>query len=530
MKSLLFGAVFCMGCSVSALLGQTSVNPGTNAFASATLISGTWAQSLNATATNFTTEVSEPGHLMNGGVGAGRTAWWYWLATEPGFCTVSTRLLNRVDNAVGRTTLAVYTGGSLASLQRVGANEDWSTTTLAGALGYSQVTFYAVPGTVYRFAADGRAAGDVNANRFQLALELRFSPLAKTVRSGVWFLPGPGGGVADAGTVALTTTGTGAFSGRLVTMARTYAFKGVFGLDGTAVLAFERPKKNGLPQPPVSILVSLVGGGEMRLTQDGYEATAGLSEKAVFAAGQTVPTAGLYTAYQIPSGGGPGMATGYGTTSMSVAAKGQVRCMGTLPDGTAYACSGALMKTTTPGVDGISLFLPLYAKKGFFLMQGSLTDNGEADRMALFGVMSRPLPRSATDPYYPAGLVIGLQISGTKWTVPPAGSRALGYLNPTGAGRLRITNVLGELGGGGDWLENLTLSTANKFTFASSARKPSLVLNVKTGLVTGSITQVPLVARSIRAVLAKLTPLSEPYLAGHVRARTITLPLLIEIP
>ncbi len=71
--------------------------------------------------------------------------WWQWTATTTGLITVDT-----LGSALNNTVLAVYTGGSVNSLNQVAFSDNISGSNLK-----SQVTFTAVAGTTYYFAVDG---------------------------------------------------------------------------------------------------------------------------------------------------------------------------------------------------------------------------------------------------------------------------------------------------------------------------------------------------------------------------------------
>ncbi len=106
---------------------------------------------VTAATTNATKESGEPNHAGNAG---GHSVWWSWIAPISGPATLST------TNSSFDTTLAVYTGTTLASLSLVAENDD-----LNASFGVyqSSVTFPAVAGVVYQIAVDGHgdAAGMV---------------------------------------------------------------------------------------------------------------------------------------------------------------------------------------------------------------------------------------------------------------------------------------------------------------------------------------------------------------------------------
>jgi hypothetical protein len=96
-------------------------------------------------------EPSEPDHV---GQKAKASVWLSWLAPQTGIATFST------DGSDFDTVLAVYTGESLASIQKVASDED--------SAGYhtSLVRFNATAGTRYEIAVDGydRATGNIVLN------------------------------------------------------------------------------------------------------------------------------------------------------------------------------------------------------------------------------------------------------------------------------------------------------------------------------------------------------------------------------
>ena len=104
-------------------------------------------------------------------------------------------------------------------------------------------------------------------------------------------------------------------------------------------------------------------------------------------------------------------------------------------------------------------------------------------------------------PFYPNGFVTSVAAAGARYVKPAPGQRAAGFLDASsGAGKLRTIDAPGELG---SITEMLTFSTANKFIFASAARRPALRLNPATGLATGSVMAPTGTTRVIRGLLSK---------------------------
>ncbi|MEY3297743.1 MAG: Hemolysin, plasmid, partial [Cyanobacteriota bacterium] len=142
--------------------GQTSPQPwvsaelaasyravlGSDNFATATV----WTSSASTgTTVGATHQLGEPIHDPNLSGSSQATQeslnnsiWWQWTAITTGLITVDT-----IGSALGNTVLAVYTGGSVNSLNQVAFNDN------SGGTLWSQVTFTAVAGTTYYFAVDG---------------------------------------------------------------------------------------------------------------------------------------------------------------------------------------------------------------------------------------------------------------------------------------------------------------------------------------------------------------------------------------
>ena len=71
----------------------------------------------------------------------------------------------------------------------------------------------------------------------------------------------------------------------------------------------------------------------------------------------------------------------------------------------------------------------------------------------------------------------------------------------------------------------LAFSPENRFGFLSTSLRPSLVLNTRTGLATGSITLPGESRRTLRGVLRRHQSLTA--FAGHATGRTQTVPMTV---
>ncbi len=127
-----------------------------------------FADSQTLTGTNVTvtgsntTATAEFGEPNPAGISGGKSVWWSWTASSSGTATLSTAGSN-FD-----TTLGVYTGNSLASLQSVAENDDEN---YDGGVYSSRVSFNVVAGTTYRIQVDGYQgdSGNITLNLVQSA-------------------------------------------------------------------------------------------------------------------------------------------------------------------------------------------------------------------------------------------------------------------------------------------------------------------------------------------------------------------------
>lgn len=124
-------------------------------FANRTTINGS-----NVTVTGDNrSATAENGEPNPANVSGGKSVWWTWTATSSGAVTLSTA------GSSFDTTLGVYTGSSLASLQLVADNDDQDYN--AGIV-TSQVTFNATAGTTYQILVNGYS-GDAGAIQLSLS-------------------------------------------------------------------------------------------------------------------------------------------------------------------------------------------------------------------------------------------------------------------------------------------------------------------------------------------------------------------------
>lgn len=496
---------------------------GSNLFADAPAITTANGRSVTTNLTTFTSETDEPLHHPNGNSGGEKSAWWSWTAPESGFCTVSTRQGAVDANPVKDTLLGVYTGTAVNNLAVVGRNDDYSVDAIQADRFYSSVVFYAVAGTTYKIAADAYDSSDVTLTSFTVRLELRLVPIRKMVRSSSFARNDIGGAGVDLCSVTLTTTGTGRFSGKLTTLSKTYSFTGIFGVDGLATISFDRPAAKGAaPKTPITLVLDIAGEGQVLMLQDNTRAGEVFPERMVFAKSSPSEVAGQFTS-AITYSTNPN--AGFGTLSFSVSKTGQVKGAGAALDGTPFTFSSALHKTLVTTEFFVPALSVLHSKKGGLQLALTLADQGVKDVFEINGNYLRPpVPDAA---FYEFGYQDSVTGAGSTYVAPAAGSRAMGFLDPAGAGKMQVFDGGSELPNG-SFDEALTFSTANKFTFNSATRKPSLKLNPKTGLVTGFVSDPPAKKRAIRGVIYEVS--DTVYLEGNVGGTGRTLYFRVTTP
>lgn len=146
----------------------------------------------------------------------------------------------------------------------------------------------------------------------------------------------------------------------------------------------------------------------------------------------------------------------------------------------------------------------------------------------------RPAPTSSAATLYTSGVRDAEFMDGVPYLKPATGSRVLNFLTAaSGLGTLTLHASTGELAA--PVQEGFTLSTANKTTFISAARKPTLTVNTSTGIVTGSITTTDTILGVTKPRVRKLTGLiftdaytpGQVYLTGH--ASGVTKNVMLEV-
>lgn len=495
-----------------------SLDFGFNSFNAAPNFTGSLGLSPPTMIDSYTAEPNEPGHRINGSAGAGKTAWWRWTAPEDGFVSIDTLVAidGQVENPVLDTVIAVYTGNSLNSLQRVTANEDYWLIRTGYYFGLSNVAFFATKGTTYRIAVDGRTANSVSASAYRVQLHLRQVSARRLNRQAIW-------GKSDdpnlRGSLNLTQTVPSQFTATLTMGRRTVRFRGAFDIEGYYRASFPRPTTPGLPPlPPLQIEIDGVAG--ILRTHDSMQAQTYVEfrEVVAFTTAAPNPVAGYYTA-------------GAGTTGFvtaTIAPSGRTRGNVRAPDGSAFTFSSRLTRAIGSGEFYLPILRILRNGTGFWSLHTRIVNAGANDNWYHYGTSNRfvraPAPGAS---YYPTGTNQTLALAGGTYTRPAADQRALGFLDSSnGAAVFRLTATPGELAL--DVAQLLTLSPQNRFTFLSTPLRPTLSFNPRTGLATGGITLAGERRRTLRGVLYRQQ--SSTFFRGYATGQTQTVPMSITPP
>ena len=453
------------------LAGNASANSDT--FATATTITSTNYESDEVSLFALTKEVGEP-EIGSGGY-ANKTAWWKWTAPEDGLCTVDT--LARPETVpVFDSVIGVFTGTSVNALTAVAYNDD-NYAHLNGSNGSARCSFHAVAGTTYHIVVDGYSASEITINANRVKLSLGFVPRRAMRKLGA----GHNTNVPDLRHfVTFIKTSTYGFSARVKIGNTSYAFKGGLSPEGTftSSIAWRSPSNPSLIVP-LGVLFNAKDGGSFYLWDgNAYTSSSSMFEVRSFPGTATTPLAGQFTNNDSAL-----------IERLTISSKGAVTAAGRAIDGTAYTYAGPLCSTTTnlPGNDSeLPVMVSLHRGKGYLYHWLRFQEFGISDRMGSSSHYSRPA--NPTSLFYPGGFNQSASINFymMSYSRPLPGTRALGFLNMTsGAGKLTINAVMGELATKVE--ELLTFSTANQFTFVSNVNKPTLKIDTRTGLVSGSV-------------------------------------------
>lgn len=499
-RSLLLAAALAGSATSNALAGADN-------FDAATLITGSAYDSGSVSILTYTAQAGEPG-LKYGNTGAGRTAWWKWVATEDGFCTVDTLWLPSTA-AIYDTLAGVYTGTQVNALTQVGFSDDHWTNIDGASFRGSSCAFYATKGTTYHIAVDGYDASGVTAATHAVRLHLGLLPKRGMRKSGIFRL-----NTDFHGSLSIQKTSILGFSGKLVVGPKSYPLAGTLTAEGYFTTAIPRTAPAGSPPPlPISLIIDMKDSGSFNVSPGGGTwDSATLQEVIQFPVGTSSTVAGNFAgSFPLANVSANGLV--FSTVKPNGAVTGSV----VLPDGVKLTFSGGLCKTDTAIDFEVPMCVPLHAGKGYFYNNLTFSETGMEDMMKSTGNVHYVRPSNAKSVFYTAGISASGQLVGGTYVKPALNQRALGFLNGTmGDGSLSIPMVAGEIGA---VTEGLNLSTLNKFFFKTPVmRKPLLTLNPLTGQVTGSIYEPAGKRRTITGALYKYN--GQLFLKGQVAGTT----------
>jgi hypothetical protein len=504
--------------SMVALPGRLSAfSAGSNTFATSPTINTSEGYSSATNLTSFTVEPGEPS--LSGG--AGHTAWWRWTAPSSGFCTVDTRRGATELHAVYDTLMGVYTGDAVDHLTTVATVDDYNSSSLFADSLQASAVFYAQAGVTYHIKVDGWGA--ITADRYIVMLNLRHVALQRSIQGAVW-RSSSANAVKQAGSIQITTTGTGALTGRFRIGTRSYSLAGAYGTDGLFTASFIVPPTPGIqPEPPITLVFSGAGYRPFQITSGSLGRTimGYLYERKVFSTRVPAPFAGRFTAglsSLTPLGG-------HGFVTLTVANSGLGQGVMVLPDGATATFSSY---ANSNGINEYHYVGHSLRNSGKGLVNFDLTvyETGAIDEVAGGGLFIRPEAPSGV--FFPGGYTSQFSFQGGTWIKPAIESRALNFLNDVGGlGKLSVEAIGGEIAS--DFDENLSFGTDNKFVFVSDDRRPSLVLNQTTGVLTGSINEPssPSRKRSLRGVLYRSIWFAQTRGVGQVSGTTRTQPFTV---
>jgi hypothetical protein len=500
---------------------------GEDNFANAPLITTQNDVSFSTSLGNATKETGENGHHPGEYDGAAKSVWWKWTAPESGFCFMDTITPSSYGQPVTDTVMCVYTGSTFP-LTRVADNNNHSTDDFAVNAFQSKVCFYATAGTPYSIAVDGAYDGTVTSTIHQTQLRLRQIPARGVTRRAVWLMRSE---LDGAGSLSMTTTASGRYTASFQRGAVRYPFTGVFDRDGTTVRSvYPAGAKGAPPLAPITLRIDGAGAGRYSLETDIFTTGGEFPRQMIYSKTVLNPMAGIYNM------GGLHATQDYherGWMQATASATGAVNFAGTGPDGFKFTVGSFIHETSTSSTDfSIPAFSPLHGNKGFihFPATATLVTNVSNDPQITANCWYQR-PALTTKPFYRYGYLNTFEMKGKRYTKPAPNTRVQGFLDTTGSGELRIRGSSGEMADPIN--EPLTLSTANKFIFASPLPlKLSMSVNPANGLVTGSITTTDTIEGVTKPRVRKIQGLiyregSNVWMRGH--ATGITKNLFMEV-
>jgi len=313
-----------------------------------------------------------------------------------------------------------------------GANRTVTITPAAGQTGTAQITL-----TV----SDGSLTAQTSFSVIvQTEVAIPTSTLPKTSTYNGLFYEQDAVQLQSAGSIKLTVTSKGKYSGQLQMAAGKYSFSGTFGsfCEGTNVIT-----RKG--STPLYISFSLQPGGAAgqlvgTLSDGTWTAQISGGEAVYNAKTRPAPFAGTYTLAIPGQNNPPAFTLGNSFGSLTVNGNGSVKLAGSLADGTKISQSSGLTEDGT-----WPLFVPLYSGQGMLIGWVSFANRAQDD---LNGPVNWIKAANSVSKYYPGGLAIQGEAMGSKFL--PTGDKLT-----FGEAKLQLGSAGNEL------IMSLKLSTKN---------------------------------------------------------------------
>jgi YD repeat-containing protein len=273
----------------------------------------------------------------------------------------------------------------------------------------------------------------------------------------------------NSGTISLTLSASGQFTGKIVLGGKSYPIKGTFDENGVATVTPE-----GAPFTVTLQLDLLNDSKEITGTLNGGAVTATIvAHRTGFGKSTPAPAnlVGRFTVLFEPTSSDAGIPQGTGFATVTVNTAGKVRLAGRLADGTKIS-QGAVLS----GDGDWSLFVLLYKKKGFLSGAISFQPLATSD----FSGDATWMKPATKGPVHAAAFTTTLQVVGSRYTAPPKGQRVLDLANSS-------PNVSVSIVPGAPTPAAATLTTANKIEVnAGGPEKLKISIKTKAGIIKGS--------------------------------------------
>jgi YD repeat-containing protein len=361
-------------------------------------------------------------------------------------------LLNAVAGFMQSTAIATVVVATVAA-----ANAAVVSYSLDAAGRLTGVNYGGVSRTNYTYDTNGNVLTRINA----------LGQPAPVAGSFTGIVQGNPPALNNSGTISLTLSASGQFTGKIVLGGKSYPIKGTFDENGVATITPEGA--------PFSVTLQL------DLLNDSKEITGTLNGGVVNATivahrtgfGKSTPApenlVGRFTALFEPVSSDAGIPQGTGFATVTVNTAGKVRLAGRLADGTKIS-QGAVLS----GDGDWSLFVLLYKKKGFLSGEISFQPLATSD----FSGDATWVKPATKGPIHAGAFTTGLAVAGSRYTAPPKGQRVLDVANSSPNASVRI---------GERTPAAVTLTTANKIEVnTSEPDKLKLSIKTKTGIIKGS--------------------------------------------